>query len=197
LSRPGGGVRRGSHRHPSAPEPRRPRFSRRFAWALGQGERAAQLLAAADSLQAVHGFPGGLLTFRVDYAQRVVAARGQFTDAWVAGRAMPLDAAIAAALRMAREAAETVAQPSGAAHHAAWVSSADRPGGLTPRQIEILRLATNGKSNADIAGELVLSVRTVEKHLANIYDKLGVAGRVPATLYAVQHGLVPHEAVVG
>lgn len=51
------------------------------------------------------------------------------------------------------------------------------PGGLTPRELEVLVLAAEGRSNADIAGVLVLSVRTVERHLATIYQKLGFEGR--------------------
>lgn len=66
------------------------------------------------------------------------------------------------------------------------------PGELTPRQVEILRHIALGASNAAIAGILHLSVSTVERHLANIYDKLGLSGRVEATRYALAHGLVPH-----
>jgi DNA-binding NarL/FixJ family response regulator len=50
-------------------------------------------------------------------------------------------------------------------------------GGLTEREHEVLTLATLGLSNGEIAAELVLSVRTVERHLATIYQKLGVRGR--------------------
>ncbi len=49
-----------------------------------------------------------------------------------------------------------------------------------------------GKSNHEIARELVLSIRTVERHISNIYDKIGVSGtvaRATATAYALSHGL--------
>ncbi|MEW5985941.1 MAG: LuxR C-terminal-related transcriptional regulator [Chloroflexota bacterium] len=63
---------------------------------------------------------------------------------------------------------------------------------LTPREIEILRLIAAGKSNQEIATILVLSVRTVERHISNIYDKIGAGGavaRVTATAYALHYGL--------
>jgi predicted ATPase/DNA-binding CsgD family transcriptional regulator/DNA-binding XRE family transcriptional regulator len=63
------------------------------------------------------------------------------------------------------------------------------PGGLTGRQAEILGLVSAGLSNRDIAARLVLSAGTVERHLANVYRKLGVSNRVGATRYALVHGL--------
>jgi predicted ATPase/DNA-binding CsgD family transcriptional regulator/DNA-binding transcriptional regulator YiaG len=63
------------------------------------------------------------------------------------------------------------------------------PGGLTARQAEILTLVAGGLSNRDIAARLALSAGTVERHLANIYSKVGVANRVGATRYALTHGL--------
>jgi DNA-binding NarL/FixJ family response regulator len=47
-----------------------------------------------------------------------------------------------------------------------------------------------GSSNKQIASELYLSVRTVERHVANIYGKIGASGRAIATAYALSHGLV-------
>ena len=48
---------------------------------------------------------------------------------------------------------------------------------LSPRELEVLALAAEGQDNATIAGELTLSVRTVERHLQNVYDKLGLRGK--------------------
>ena len=53
----------------------------------------------------------------------------------------------------------------------------------------MLRLLTAGRSNAEIAQELVLSVFTVERHVANIYTKIGARGRAAAIAYAHRHGL--------
>ncbi|MCU1366116.1 MAG: hypothetical protein JWN39_1755, partial [Ilumatobacteraceae bacterium] len=68
-------------------------------------------------------------------------------------------------------------------------ASSSLPGGLTARQAEILALLASGMSNRDIAAHLVLSAGTVERHLANVYQKLGVSNRVGATRYALAHGL--------
>jgi predicted ATPase/DNA-binding CsgD family transcriptional regulator/DNA-binding XRE family transcriptional regulator len=63
------------------------------------------------------------------------------------------------------------------------------PDGLTGRQAEVLGLLAAGLSNKGIAAELCLSPATVERHLATIYRKLGLTGRVAATRYAMRHGL--------
>ena len=63
------------------------------------------------------------------------------------------------------------------------------PAGLTERQVEVLRLVARGKSNREIAAELVLSEFTVMRHLSNIFDKLGVSSRAAAASYAVREGI--------
>jgi len=66
-----------------------------------------------------------------------------------------------------------------------------RPGGLTEREVEVLRLVAQGRSNSDIARALVLSQKTVERHLSNIFVKLDVSSRTAAAAYAHEHGLMP------
>jgi len=67
--------------------------------------------------------------------------------------------------------------------------AASLPDGLTARQVDVLRLLADGKSNKQIAAELRLSPVTIERHLATVYRKLGLGGRVEAARYAVAHGL--------
>jgi len=62
--------------------------------------------------------------------------------------------------------------------------------GLTPRELQVLRLVAEGKSNKAIAAELVLSERTVDRHVSNIFSKLGVASRAAATGYCYRHKLI-------
>ena len=62
--------------------------------------------------------------------------------------------------------------------------------GLTPRELQVLRLVAAGETNKAIAAELVLSERTVDRHVSNIFTKLGVTSRAAATAYAYVHELV-------
>jgi DNA-binding NarL/FixJ family response regulator len=61
---------------------------------------------------------------------------------------------------------------------------------LTPREIDVLRLIAGGRSNRQIADDLVISERTVVRHIANIYAKVGAHGRADATAYAFRHRMV-------
>jgi DNA-binding NarL/FixJ family response regulator len=65
------------------------------------------------------------------------------------------------------------------------------PGGLTAREAEVLGLVARGLSNRDVAEALVLSEKTVARHLANIFTKLEVSSRTAAAAFAHEHGLVP------
>lgn len=62
-------------------------------------------------------------------------------------------------------------------------------GGLTARELEILSLVATGKTNRAIANDLVISEKTVARHLSNIFDKLGVSSRSGLTAFAYEHGL--------
>nr|WP_269813387.1 response regulator transcription factor [Ornithinimicrobium sediminis] len=64
------------------------------------------------------------------------------------------------------------------------------PGGLSPREVEVLRLVAAGKSNPEIAEALVLSEKTVARHLSNIFTKLDVGSRTAAAAFAYRHRLV-------
>ena len=63
-------------------------------------------------------------------------------------------------------------------------------GGLSAREIQVLRLVAAGKTNRRIAGELFISERTVERHLSNIFNKLDLPSRAAATAYAYEHRLL-------
>ena len=63
--------------------------------------------------------------------------------------------------------------------------------GLSAREIEVLRLVADGKTNQAIAAELFLSERTVDRHVSNIFDKLGVRSRTAAATFALEHRLFP------
>jgi ATP/maltotriose-dependent transcriptional regulator MalT len=65
---------------------------------------------------------------------------------------------------------------------------------LTKRELEVLTLVIEGRSSKDVADALYVSKRTVDFHLANIYDKLQVSNRVQAFRRATRLGLIPLEA---
>jgi DNA-binding NarL/FixJ family response regulator len=61
---------------------------------------------------------------------------------------------------------------------------------LSPREQEVLKLVAEGYTNKQIAETLVISFKTVERHRANILEKLGMRDRVELTRYAIRHGLI-------
>jgi ATP/maltotriose-dependent transcriptional regulator MalT len=97
---------------------------------------------------------------------------------------------------MELDAARWVFQQLGAVPDLARVEELSRAetarptGGLTAREVQVLALVAKGETNKAIAAELVLSERTVERHVSNIFIKLGVSSRAAATGHAYQHQLI-------
>jgi DNA-binding NarL/FixJ family response regulator len=100
------------------------------------------------------------------------------------GAALELDAARTAFAELGAQAdlsrAAALAEPE---------ARRDRQG-LSPRELEVLRLLASGETNRGIASILVLSERTVDRHVSNIYAKLGVSSRAAATARAYEQKLV-------
>jgi DNA-binding NarL/FixJ family response regulator len=74
-----------------------------------------------------------------------------------------------------------------------FLDRADKDGDydpLTPRELEVLKLIAEGKSSKEIAKLLVLSIKTVERHRADILHRLGMRDRVDLTRYAIRRGLI-------
>jgi DNA-binding CsgD family transcriptional regulator len=168
-----------------------------LAAAEGRPERALHLagavtaLAEAFKLSFLPGVPA-----RLDRgAQRARSAvSGAVAEAaWEAGRTMTLDQAIAYALANEPSAGEPPVEE--AAGDRPPPTSQPRteayPAGLTPREIEVLRLLAAGQTSREIAAALVVSVATVHRHISNVYGKIGARGRADATAYALTHGVVP------
>jgi DNA-binding CsgD family transcriptional regulator/predicted negative regulator of RcsB-dependent stress response len=65
-----------------------------------------------------------------------------------------------------------------------------RPSGLTDRELEVLRLVAQGRTNREIAEALVLSEHTVRRHLQNVFGRLGVSSRAAAVAFALKHDLL-------
>jgi DNA-binding NarL/FixJ family response regulator len=100
------------------------------------------------------------------------------------------------AVALELEAARSLFAQLGAAPDLARVESLAREeppidtGGLTARELQVLRRVAAGETNKAIASELVLSERTVDRHVSNILAKLGVPSRAAATAYAYEHHLI-------
>jgi DNA-binding NarL/FixJ family response regulator len=77
-----------------------------------------------------------------------------------------------------------------AAREVARLLAPEHPGGLTEREVEVLRLVATGRSNPEIAATLVLSEKTVARHLSNIFTKLDVGSRTAAAAFAFENRLV-------
>jgi HD-GYP domain-containing protein (c-di-GMP phosphodiesterase class II) len=67
------------------------------------------------------------------------------------------------------------------------------PAGLTDREVDVLRLTCRGLSNREVAARLVISVKTVGRHLENSYAKIGVSSRASAALFALTNGLLAED----
>jgi HD-GYP domain-containing protein (c-di-GMP phosphodiesterase class II) len=144
------------------------------------------------------GYPRGLSGAAISRAARLLGA----ADAYVAMREpRPHRAALTADEAAAELRAEvTAGRLDGDAVDAVLVSAGhrvprrrDRPAGLTEREVEVLRLLARGLSNKQIAQELVISPKTASNHVEHIYTKIDATSRAAASLFAVQHGLLPEE----
>jgi non-specific serine/threonine protein kinase len=160
----------------------------------GQCASAARLFGAAESLRTLLGAPLPPID-RAHYQQSMAAMRAHLDEpallnAWTEGRALSLEEAIAQAVRVnARE--HTPPTPSPAAVAAPSTTPSRRnPFGITAREIDVLRLMTQGLTTAQIAEQLVISPRTADAHLRSIYSKLEVSSRAAATRSALEHQLI-------
>ncbi len=147
-----------------------------LAVATGRAAAGARLLGAVEAFGQALGYALERPE-RDRYAQAAADARRVLGDdvlaaAWAEGRALSLEEAVA-------EAHGIVSAPV----------VATTPFGLTPREVEVLRLLAAGHSNREIGERLFISPVTVARHLTNLYPKLGVGTRAQATAYAHRHGL--------
>jgi DNA-binding CsgD family transcriptional regulator len=144
--------------------------------------RAAKLWGAAEALREAIGLSMGHQD-RVDYDYegRVATARSQLDEAawqaaWNEGRTMSPEQAVAYALEDQATQRENTPPET-------------YPAGLSAREVEVLKLVTQGLTNARIARELFISPNTVNRHLNSVYRKLNVTSRAAATRFATQHRL--------
>lgn len=166
-----------------------------------QPERAAVLFSAAQSLSntiSSHLDPADL----IEYQRNVATARSQMSlegweRAWRQGQRMSMDEAVAYGLEKVQ--VKTTAPLSPllttplkplTTNPLTTGSLDDHPAGLSEREVEVLRLVATGLTDSQVADQLMISPRTVHRHLSSIYSKLNVTSRTAATRWAVETRLV-------
>jgi ATP/maltotriose-dependent transcriptional regulator MalT len=157
----------------------------------GQGtpRQAARLWGAAEVLREVMGTPLHPVD-RAAYEQvraqaRAMLGEAAFRAAWAEGRMMTPEQALAVQEQEILPIALFARAATSSPQH-----SPTAPFGLTSREVEVLRLLTQGLSDAQIADHLVISPRTVNRHTTSLYSKLGVSSRAAATRSAIEHHLL-------
>jgi HD-GYP domain-containing protein (c-di-GMP phosphodiesterase class II) len=129
--------------------------------------REARLLAAADVFAALTAERPHRPSLADDAAARALEAE--------AGRTLDADAVACVLAAAGRR--EAPSPPA-------------RPAGLTDREVEVLRLISRGASNREVAARLVISPKTVGRHVENLYRKIGVRSRAAAAVFAMEHDLL-------
>jgi len=157
----------------------------------GQGapRLAARLWGAAAALREAIGAPI-YPVYRASYEQAVANVRTTLGEqamrlAWAEGRSMTPEQALAA-----QEPVTTPTGTSSVPQPPAPMAPPAYPAGLTPREVEVLRLLAQGWSDAQIAEHLVISPRTVNRHTTSLYSKLNVSSRAATTRFAIEHHLL-------
>ena len=166
-----------------------------MAHAFGSGALLAASAYASGLVELEAGDPGGALPYLRKAASLWAREQSPYDGARVrllTARALTA-LGDAASAQQELEAARRVFEELAAAPAVADVDRLLRPDaapdGLTAREVEVLRLVASGRSNAQIATELVLSEKTVARHLSNIFTKIDVGSRTAAAAYAYERGL--------
>lgn len=142
---------------------------------LGPGARLLAVVDASGWERRIRPWPATWMEYEATLAlARARFAEGDFQAELAAGRALSLEQGVDYALHLPTP----LALPSQE---------------LTTREREVARLIAEGYANGEIADELVLSKRTVEKHIANILSKLGLTSRAQLVRWAIDHGLIHTE----
>ena len=146
----------------------------------GRFVEAARLFGVTEAQRAITGAP---LAYpeRAAYESAIALARAalgndEYGAAASAGRALSIDEAVAEAVAL-----EAKSSPSAAP---------DSPHGLTPREVQVLRLLTKGHSDKEIGEALFISHRTVMRHVSSVLAKLDVDSRVAAASWAIRQDLI-------
>jgi HD-GYP domain-containing protein (c-di-GMP phosphodiesterase class II) len=155
----------------------------------------AAIACSAHERSDGSGYHRRLGAAHLDDAQRVLAAADCY-QAMTSDRPhrtrLPREAAAAELRAMVAGRnldGEAVERVLGAAGHRRAGRPA-RPGGLTPREVEVLRLLALGLTTREVSDQLTISAKTADHHIQHVYTKIGVSTRGAAALYAIEHGIL-------
>jgi HD-GYP domain-containing protein (c-di-GMP phosphodiesterase class II) len=166
---------------------------------LQQSEALAPLGAVAVQLRERidgSGYPRALSGAAISLSARVLGAADAYQSMC---EPRPYRAAldpetaakeVRAEVRAGRLDGDAVEAVLGAAGHRV-ARRREGPAGLTSREMDVIRLLSRGLSSKEIAQQLVISPKTARNHIEHIYVKIGVSNRAGASLFAIQHGLLP------
>jgi ATP/maltotriose-dependent transcriptional regulator MalT len=186
---------------------------------LARRDQAAAHEASAELRRLSDNYGSSFVRAHADMAEGevrlseadVIGALDDLQRAWRGWQALklPYEAAMTRALigeaaravgdderaELERQAATDAFEQLGISHEAhqgtlAMLARGRLPGGLTPREAQVLSAVAMGRTNRQIAAELVISEHTVARHLSNIFAKLGVTSRAAAAAFAMEKGLV-------
>jgi len=159
-----------------------------IAFAAGLADSAARLLGMAETLGAAAQGAAvpQVAVDRQQLRQALIQALDleRVSQHYAAGCNTPRGEAVREAIALAQRLAAGVPPPA-----AATPAAAALPDGLSPRELEVLRLIAAGKNTKQIAAELVISTGTADRHVANLYRKIGVHSRAEAAVYAFRCGM--------
>lgn len=197
-----------------------PYLTERIAARIPGLQQIAAVASAHHERLDGSGYPRGLTAEMLDADQRLLAAADAYQGSLEPRPHRPAYSLDAAAQRLRDEVragkldADAVAAVLKAAGHRTGSPAGSRgedadrresgsgrptprqelPAGLTPREAEVLTLICQGLSNREIARALVIAPKTARNHVEHIYVKIDARNRVGATLFALEHGLVPPAA---
>ncbi len=156
-----------------------------IAISAGDMDMAARMIGAADGIREAGN------TSRVDHSpaqheRRIASLSGAlgergYREAWEAGRAAPLDETLAEAVAWR--------PPPGTSLQMQDAATPESVAGLSPRELEVLRLMTDGLTNQQIADRLFVSTRTAAAHVSNILARLELPSRTAAVAWALRNGI--------
>lgn len=175
-----------------------PYHSQRIIARVPAFESLTPAVAAHHERLDGRGYPGGVGAAQISLEARILGVAHRFdalTHDTPDGPAVSIELAAEtlraeSGMALAPDVVEALLASLGLPASASQRARRQEPGGLTAREVQVLRLVASGGTRKQVAEALVVSEGTVRSHLEHIYSKIGVSNRAGATLFAMEHGLL-------